>query len=49
MKKTSKGIYFPTKVPRKGVCIKLASYELCGVEDDSQVDQSHTYFSISRG
>ena len=36
MEKTSKGTDLPTKVPRKGVCIELAIYELCGVEDNPQ-------------
>ena len=49
VKKTSRGVDFSTKVPREGVRVKLASYEFHGAEDDSQVGQSHTYLSISRG
>jgi len=49
VKKTSRGVDFPTKVPGKGVRVKLASYEFCGAEDDSQTSQSHAHLSISGG
>jgi len=36
IKKTSRGVYFPTEVRGKGARVKLASYEFHGAEDDSQ-------------